>query len=311
MKAFLQDVAGVRWDDVQLFLAAHRHGTLGAAAAKLGVDVSTMSRRLTAFEQALGVRLFDRTRQGLVPTRASAVVLPAAEAMETALGRLARDVSGLEAAAVGVVRLSVAPGMSDAFVAPLLPGLRAQHPKIRLEIDATTRSVDIARHEADLALRSVRPEGAELLVTKLLTGRWVAMASPSLARELGRLRSWDAAPWIAWDADLASIPAARWLARHVPRGEIALRTSHFATQLAAAEAGLGLVLAPEPYARVRELVPVRPTEPLAAAAKEWPSDDLWLVGHRALRDVPRVSAVWTYLAEALRGLEKGRRRAGR
>jgi DNA-binding transcriptional LysR family regulator len=308
VKAKLQDVARVRWDDVQLFLAAHRHGTLGAAAARLGVDVSTMSRRLTALERALGVRLFDRTRQGLAPTRASAVVLPAAEAMETALGRLARDVSGLEADAVGVVRLSVAPGMSDAFVAPLLPGLREKHPQIRLEIDASTRAVDIARHEADLALRSVRLEGAELLVTKLMTARWVAMASPPLAQELGRLRSWDAAPWIAWDSDMASMPAARWLARHGSRAEIALRTSHFATQLSAAEAGLALMLAPEPYARVRELVPVRTAESLAAAVKEWPSDDLWLVGHRALRDVPRVSAVWSYLVEALRGLEKGARR---
>lgn len=308
MKVSVQDLAGVRWDDVHLFLIAHHHRTLGAAAAKLGVDVSTMSRRLTALEQALGARLFDRTRQGLTPTRASEVVLPAAEAMEAALGRLARDVSGLEASAEGIVRLSVAPGMADAFVAPLLPALRQRHPKIRIEIDASTRAVDIARHEADLALRSIKPAGSELVVTRLLTARWVAMASPSRVKELGRLRAWDEAPWIAWDADLASMPAARWLARHAPRADVALRTSHFATQLAAAEAGLAVALVPELYARVRELSKVRFAEPLAASADEWPSDDLWLVGHRALREVPRVSAVWAYLLEALRSAYETRRR---
>ncbi|MGN6107513.1 MAG: LysR family transcriptional regulator, partial [Kofleriaceae bacterium] len=219
MTAFSQDLA-VRWDDVRVFLIAHRSGTLGGAASKLGVDVSTMSRRLTALEQALGVQLFERTRQGLLATRAAEVVLPAAEAMEAALGRLTRDVTGLEATAEGVVRLTMPPGMADAFIAPALPRLRAQYPRLQLELETSVRVVDLARHEADLALRSIRPSGAELVVTKLLSAPWVAMASAERART--PLRAWTEAPWIAWDADLASIPPARWLTRHVPRADIAL-----------------------------------------------------------------------------------------
>ncbi|NUP06225.1 MAG: LysR family transcriptional regulator [Polyangiaceae bacterium] len=305
--ASAQDIADLRWDDVRLFLVALRGGTLGVASVKLGVDVSTMSRRLTALEEALGTRLFDRTRQGLVPTRAAELVLPAAEAMEAALARLTRDVSGLEAAAEGVVRVSVPPGMADAFVAPALPLLRAKYPLIKIELDASVRVLDLSRHEADLALRSVRPAGADLVVTKLSTSPWVVMTSPERARE--KLRAWTDAPWIAWDADLASMAPARWLTKHVPRADIALRTSHFASQLRAAEAGLGLVLVPEPYARVCALSAARLGESLLPSAEELPTDDLWLVGHRALREVPRIAAVWSFLVETFReGKAAGRSR---
>ncbi|MFT3767588.1 MAG: LysR family transcriptional regulator [Minicystis sp.] len=303
-----QDLEGVRWDDVRVFLAVQRHGSLGAAGVRLGMDTSTVSRRLSALEAALGARLFDRSRDGLVPTRSAELVLPAAEAMEAAHGRFARDASGLEPAAEGVVRVSVAPGMADAFLAPALVRLRARWPKIRIELDASVRPIDLTRHEADLALRSVRPQGADLVMTKIATSRWIAVASPELSRSLGKLTSWEAAPWIAWDRDLASMPPARWLARHAGRAEIALRTSHFASQLVAARSGLGIVLAPEPFARVYALAPVAFAPALAPAAAAFPEDDLWLVGHRALREVPRVAAVWSFLrAELLLAGERKRK----
>ncbi|HEU4407769.1 MAG TPA: LysR family transcriptional regulator [Polyangiaceae bacterium] len=312
MAAKSQDLGDARWDDVRIFLAVYRQGSLGAAGLRLGVDTSTVSRRLAALEASLGARLFDRSREGLAPTRSAEFVLPAAEAMEAAHGRFARDASGLESTAEGVVRLSVAPGMADAFIAPALVRLRARWPKIRIELDASVRAIDLTRHEADLALRSVRPQGADLVMTKLMTTRWVAVASPDLAKALGRMNAWEDAPWITWDRDLASIPTARWLARHAPRADVVLRTSHFASQLVAARSGLGVVLAPEPYARVHALAPVAFADALAPDAAAWPSDDLWLVGHRALRDVPRVAAVWGFLLDELGPADRAERprRAG-
>jgi DNA-binding transcriptional LysR family regulator len=220
--------------------------------------------------------------------------------MEAAHRRFARDATGAEAEAEGVVRLSVAQGFAQDLIAPALVRLRARHPKVRVELDASVRVLDLTRHEADLALRSVRPRAAELVMTNLGSVRWNALASPALADELGRLSSWDAAPWIAWDHDLTSLPAARWLARHARAAEIVLRTSHFASQLVAAASGLGVVLAPEPHGRAHGLAQVRFTRALEASAAECPSVDMWLDGHRALRDVPRVAAVWSFLQEALR-----------
>lgn len=289
-----------RWDDVRLFLAAFRHRTLGVAAAKLGLDTSTLSRRLTAFEASLGRKLFQRSREGLTPTHAGEQLLPAAEAMEAAHARLSRDSSSVETEAAGVVRVSVAPGMADAFIAPALARFRSRHPRITIELDASTRPVDLTRREAEIAVRSVAPRGADLLVTKLGTGRWLAAGSRALVKKLGPLRAWADAPWIHWDHDLVAFPAQRWLAEHTSGAAIALRTSLFSSQLIAAASGVGLVLVPEPYARHFKLVPVPLSSKLREAAQRLPVDSLWLVGHQALRDVPRVAAVWRFLNDELR-----------
>jgi DNA-binding transcriptional LysR family regulator len=303
----MQDLGALRWDDVRVFLAAVRHRSLAAAGERLGLDTSTVSRRLGALEEALGSRLFERTREGLLLTRPGELVVPAAEAMEVAVGRFARDASGVDAVAEGIVRVSAASGMADNFVAPALVRLREKYPRIRVELDASTRPVDLTRHEADLALRSVAPRGADLVVTKVAVAPWIAAGSPSLIEQLGRLSAWEAAPWITWDRDLASFGPTVWLAQHASKAEVVLRTSHFGSQMVAAESGLGLLLLPVPYLRVRNLVPVHFSEALAPSAAAWPADALWLVGHRALRDVPRVAVVWDFLAQELRQASEPRR----
>jgi DNA-binding transcriptional LysR family regulator len=305
------DASGARWDDIRIFLAAHRQGSLGGAALKLGLDTSTISRRLSALEDALGKRLFERTREGLSATHAAEQILLAAEAMEAAHGRLTRDASDVEAQAEGVVRVSVAPGMADTFVAPALARLRQRHPKIAIELDASTAPRDLTRHEADIALRSVAPRGSELVVTKIGTARWVAAAAPSLLEVCGKLSAWTDVPWITWDRDLASFGPAAWLKKYVPKADLALRTSHFSSQLAAVQAGVGVALVAEPYLKGRGLVPVRFSPGLAEAAAAWPSDDLWLVGHRALRDVPRIAVVWSFFAEEMRRIVGSSGRARR
>jgi DNA-binding transcriptional LysR family regulator len=292
--ANLQDV---RWDDVRIFLAVYRRKTIAAAATRLGVDGSTVSRRLAALEHDLGEQLFERTREGLHPARAAERVVAAAEAMEAAHARLARDATDPERLAEGVVRIATAPGLSSSFVAPALPRLRKQYPRITIELDSSVAPRDLTRREADLALRSVRSQGADLVTTRLATSQWVAAASPRLAARLGTIARWDAAPWINWDRDLASLAPAKWVAQRA--GDIALRTSDFPAQLAAARAGLGLLLVPRPYIATSGLAEVAFA---AALAPGWPSDDLWLVGHKALRDVPRVAAVWAFLIAEFREL---------
>nr|HEX4319169.1 LysR family transcriptional regulator [Kofleriaceae bacterium] len=288
-----------RWDDVRIFLAVYRKRTLAAAATRLGVDVSTVSRRLAALERDLGERLFERTRAGLEPAPAADRVLAAAEAMEAAHARLARDASDAERLAEGVVRVSTAPGVSSVFIAPALVRLRKRYPRLAIELDASVQPRDLTRHEADLAVRSVRSTGAELVQTHLVRAPWVVAAAPRLAK--AKLASWGDLSWVQWDRDLASFPPARWIAQHVPAHAIALRTSDFPAQLAAARAGLGLILAPEPYVAASGLVPVTYAAGLDASAQAWPANDLWLVGHRALREVPRVAAVWSFLLDELRG----------
>src|SRR4051812_32351843 len=115
-----KDLAGIDWDQVRVFLAVARAGQLGTAATRLGMDVSTVSRRLDRLEADLGTHLFDRTRDGTVATGAAESLLPAAEDMERALAQFATAANAVETVAEGVVRLTALPGLAECFVAPAL-----------------------------------------------------------------------------------------------------------------------------------------------------------------------------------------------
>jgi DNA-binding transcriptional LysR family regulator len=284
------------WDDVRMFLALYRARTLAAAAKIVGYDASTLSRRLGALERSLGMPLFDRTREGLLPTEAADQLLPPAEEMAEAHARFSRDASGFEREAEGVVRLSVPPGLAESFVAPALVRLRQKHPRISVEIDTSIRFVDLTRREADIAIRTRRPETGDLVSVKLGQRRWTPMLARARARRLRPIRDWSELPWIVWGDDVGAFPPAVWLARHVPRQAVVLRTTHFPAQVRAVESGLGAALLPPFYMRLARVSPFRLADSLAPSADQLPISETWLVGHRALRAVPRVAAVWMLLA---------------
>jgi DNA-binding transcriptional LysR family regulator len=296
--------APLRWDDVRLFLALYRARTLAAAGKALALDASTLSRRLAALEEVVGARLFDRTREGLAPTEGAERLLGAAEQMAEAGARFSADAASFESAAEGTVRLSVPPGLAEVFVAPALVDLRARHPGICIELDASLAFADLTRREADLAVRTRRPLTGELVSVKVGERRWTPMQAAPRGRTRRRPpRDWGELPWIGWGDDLASFPPARWVERHVPRAAVVLRTSHLPTQAAAAQAGLGVALLPPAYARLTGLTPVPSGAALASSRADLPSNETWLVGHRALRAVPRVAAVWSFLVEAFARFE--------
>lgn len=294
MPANLQDLP---WDDVRVFLALARERTFSRAAARLGVNPSTIARRLSALEQALGVRLFDRTPDGALSTAEGELLLPYAERMEQAALELTNAGDAFETRAEGVVRVSAPPGVAQHFMAALLPGLIARHPGLRLEVTASVGYADLTRREADLALRTSRPAAGDLVAQRLAEETDALLASPARVEELGPLKALEDARFIDWDADLAHLPAARWIAGNVPADRVVLRTSSIRLQVAAAEHGLGVVLLPARYADVATLAPVRLSKRLATRLPPTPREALWLVGHRALRDVPRVAAVWKYIVE--------------
>ena len=309
MVAFSQGKVEARWDDVRLFLALYRQRTLAAAAATVGLDASTLSRRLVALEEAVGITLFDRSREGLLPTEGAELLVPAAEEMAAAHAHFSHDLSTFERGAEGIVRLSVSPGVAESIVGPALVRLYEKHPHIQIELEASIRFVDLTRREADLAIRSRRPETGDLVSVKLGQRLWAPMLATRLAKKLPGLGlpvcGFNAvSEWIGWGDDLANFPPELWIGKHVPRSAIALRTSHFTTQVSAAIAGLGAALLPPQFARTSPLTPVRYAASLSASAKEFPLTDAWLVGHRALRGVPRVAAVWAFLVEEFSTLER-------
>jgi DNA-binding transcriptional LysR family regulator len=290
-----QTLEKLQWDDVKLFLALARSRTVGVAARSLKIDASTVSRRLVTLEEALGAALFERGRDGIAATAAAEQLLPVAEEIEQSVARFANQADGLEREAAGVVRITCPPDVAEVVLAPLLPELFAAHPALRVTLAPGESVLDLTRREADLALRTVRPQSGDLVMTRLTTARWVLVAAPELARRLGTVRDFGTVPWVGWGDAFGNIPAARWLGKHAKGIEPLVRSDSLRVQLAAVSAGVGAALMPEPSVLHYGLTQLKIAAPLRAAAAEWPADELYLVTHRALRNVPRVRVVWELL----------------
>lgn len=287
----------LRWGDFAVVLALARAGSLAGAAERLGVNTSTVGRRLDALEAALGVHLFDRSPTGMAPTELAEALLPIAEAMERSVADAVRLVEGRETEPEGTVRITAPPGVANWFVAPSLVRLRQRHPKLVIELDAAIGYADLTRRDADIALRATRPRSGDLLAVRLTEADSVIVAAPSLIQRTGKLDRLDAIDWITWGPDLAGLPDARWIAANVDAARIVLRTSSMDAQIQAARAGLGAILVGRPFLEWIGLEPVPLSRSLAGRLPKTPNGALWLVGHRALRDVPRIRAVWDFISE--------------
>jgi DNA-binding transcriptional LysR family regulator len=289
------------WDDVRLFLALCRSRSVGSAAKSLGVDGSTVSRRLAALEDVLAVTLFDRSRSGITPTEAAEDLMPAAEQIEEAMLRFTTRAEKLERDVSGLVRITSPPDAAEVVVVPLLPELLRRHPALRVELTAGEALLDLTRREADLALRTVRPERGDLIVTRLTSVTWVLAASSTLASTLGTLRAWNEAPWVGWSERWAHTAPGRWYEKHLPDADVGVRSDSLRLQIAVIASGACVGLVPEPSVSHYGLVRVKIAPALRAAARDWPTDELFLVTHRALREVPRVRVVWELFRERVGG----------
>jgi DNA-binding transcriptional LysR family regulator len=232
----------LRWDDLRYFLAAVRAKTLAGAARAQGVEHTTIGRRITALERALGAPLVTRRPDGLHLTRLGAKLAPLVEQMERSTHAI-RDRATTER---GRVRFAMPTGFSQ-FFTPHFERLREEHAEISIEILGSSRLVDLKNGEADLALR-VGPTADEDLVTrKVGDAGWSLYASPSyLARRPTPRTVTDLSGHeiIAYDPSLASVPGAQWLDEHAGRAKIVLRCREMVEMLASTASGMGLAVLP-------------------------------------------------------------------
>lgn len=298
-----QVVDRLRWDDLELLLALGREGTLSGAATRLGVNTSTIGRRLDAMEASLAAHLFDRTPTGIQPSELARALLPIAESMEQVAADALRVIAGRETEPEGLVRVTAPPGLANWFIAPALVDLHRRYPKLVVELDASLGYADLTRREADLALRISRPTSGELVAQRLVEASSVIAAAPARVRELGKLTSLEQIEWITWGRELASFPDAAWVSNHVDAKRVVLRTSSMDAQLHAAATGLGAMLLQRPFCAWVGLTELPLTPSLAKRLPPLPHAALWLVGHKALREVPRVRAVWEFIVERTRNLD--------
>src|SRR2546428_1871734 len=173
--AILHGVAD--WDAVRFFLELARAKTLARAARRLRVDYTTVGRRVSAFERELGAKLFERTPDGFVLTDAGESIRAAAEQMEQSAVDVEQRALGADRRLSGTVRVAAAESAGHAVVLPAMRDLHQRHPEIRLHLQTGLARLDIARREADLALRFAPPESGDLRIRRLTSMGFALYAS--------------------------------------------------------------------------------------------------------------------------------------
>lgn len=285
----------MNWDDLRIFLAIARAGTLLGAARSLGVNHTTIARRLSALEAALEADLFVRQTTGTVLTSAGERLLIHAERAEHAV-MAASEAGGSRAGLTGTVRIGAPDGFGTGFLAAQLPALAARHPGLVLELVPVPRSFSLSRREADVAVTMERPREGRLVARKLVDYALGLYAAPAYLDRHGVPATREALrehQLVGYVDDLLYSPSLNFR-DEVLKGwlpSIAVATAMGQMMAVAAGAGIGVLHNFMVRSRM-DLVRILPEISISRA--------YWLVLHEDMRATKRISAVADFIVEVTR-----------
>lgn len=287
----------MNWDDARFFLALARVSTLRGAARALNVDQATVGRRIVALERALKTTLFLRTSDGYALTTAGEAALDAAEKMELAGNELQRRIEGLDERASGLVRIASTDSLAVDFVIPAVARLHETYQDVRLEIKSGVEMLNLAKREADIALRTIKPDNPDLLVRRLVSWPIGLFASRQYLQNRGTPQpgcGFAGHDIVAFQAHVDAGAGERYtLAQEtVPDARIVASANSSLLVRTAVAAGLGLGELPVHLGERAGLVQVWPQKTRSHTY------DVWLVTHKDLRHTVRVTKVIEYLVAA-------------
>ena len=279
----------MNWDDVQVFLAIARHGTLGAAGRALKQSQPTMGRRLKALESSLGHTLFQRTSEGFVLTDEGVAVLNHAEGMESQALSFSRQLDGADRQLEGGLRVSTSDWFGLHVMAPICTAFASEHPKVTIELLTDARLFSLARREADLVARIVPFDEPDVIQRQLMHVPYALyiQRGADLPTEGTEIRL------ITMDLGFSDMPDAVWLREVFPFGHIAFRSNSRHVQAVACASGVGLAVLPCP------LGDSHPGLQRLECIQTPPGRDVWLGYHRDLRRLPRLRALVDLLMQRL------------
>jgi DNA-binding transcriptional LysR family regulator len=286
------------WNDFRYVLAVAEQGSITAAARRLAVTHSTVLRRINAFEERVGARVFERLASGYRLTPGGEELAEVAHAMAEQLVALERRIAGRDRRVAGTVRFTTTDSLMSAVVMGEIEGFRARHPDVRLDISTATGVLDLAAREADVALRATA-KPPDSLVGWRLSALTFAVYGPRNAtiegtrRIVDPLRDGRKLPWLMPSGNLARNRVGTFVARHVDSFRLVATFDSFLAIRDAVERGLGYAIMP---CYLGDYTPglVRLGQPISEL-----SLGLWLLTHKDLRSVPRVRAVMDHMFHAL------------
>lgn len=291
------------WDDLKYFLAFARTGSMLAAAKVLGVNQSTVQRRLAELEERLGRRLVMRHLSGYHLTELGGELRNSAERVETAVTAFERDLAAYDKGLSGTIRVTIGSVLAERLRrTPLIDVFHARFPDLRLELVTSDRFLDLSKGEADIAIRAGEPHDENLVGRKIADAPWAVYASRSYVERHGapaRVEDIGRHFVVACGGSISDYPAAKWLHSVAPHATVAARCDNWSGLVLAVKSGAGIapLLA---YQGDHELVRVIDTIDLVTP--------FYLLMHQAMQRTPRVRAFADFVVseiKAFRALMSG------
>jgi len=275
----------MNWDDLRFFLALAREGTVSGAGRALEVKHTTVARRVAAFEEQLGSRLFDRMPSGYAMTQVGENLMPHALGIEELVNAADREVFGMDAQLSGSLKLAASYDVFTRLVTPKLHLFTDKFPSIELELVSSTGLVDLGSRQADIALR-LSPHPPEHLIGREV----VHMSHGVYASEqyLQNKRAQD--QLILWGHD-KNMP--EWVVEHFPDARVYARASEIMTMMEAVKNHLGLARMP---CYVGDAEPTLRRLDVSLTPSGW---GVWVLSHADLRTTARVRACREFLIEII------------
>jgi DNA-binding transcriptional LysR family regulator len=285
------------WDDLRHFLAFARAGSMQAAAQTLGVNQSTVQRRIAELEGHIGRRLVERHPGGYRLTELGGKLRTSAEEVETAVTAFERHLAACDKGLTGTVRVTCGSTVADHLRrTPLMDAFHARYPGLRVELVISDRRLDLSKGEADIAIRVGEPTDEALVCRKITDVTWSVYASRAYVERHGRpdsLGDLQGHLIVDCDGSIADYPGARWMRSAAPHAAVATRSDHWQGLMLAVKAGAGLAALPH-FQGDRESELVRVIDDIGLALP------FYLLLHRDMQHTPRVRAFADFVASEIK-----------
>jgi DNA-binding transcriptional LysR family regulator len=296
-KLHTEPMSRLVWDDLRHFLAFARAGSMQAAATVLGVNQSTVQRRIAELEECVGHRLVERHLGSYRMTELGEQLLPAAEGVEEAVAAFERNLAASNKALTGTVRLTCGVGLANVLQrTPLIDAFHARFPGLRVELVISDRFLDLSKGEADIAIRLGEPSDENLVGRKIADATWAVYAGRTYVERYGRprdLEDLNRHVIVGCDGPIKDYPGPRRLRSLAPHATITTRSDHWQGVMLALKAGAGLVPMPH-WLGDRESEIVRVIDDIGLVLP------YYLVMHRDMQHTPRVRAFADFVASEIK-----------
>lgn len=296
------------WNDLRFVLAVAEHKSLAGAARALRVNHTTVLRRINAFEQSYGLRLFERLPTGYVMTEPGEELLKSAREMQVIVNKLEGKLIGKDLRLAGALRITTCDTLMGSVLPKILSGFSNLHPAITLELTTGSFVTDLAQRDAHVAVRTGDDVPETLIGRRAADVCFAIYAAPALLERNTMIDPSQFDRWLVPDVTLGGMAISRWLRKNVPTEAIALRADSLVSLLRAAQAGLGFATLPcylGDSAPDLEKIAYRDISSLKTG--------LWVLTHEDLRRTARVNAFTAYASRELQRLGsffQGKSRAG-